>query len=42
MPSTRALARQLGLSRVTVLAAYDELVARGILIGRHGSGTYVA
>jgi len=41
LPSTRALARTLGLSRNTVLAAYDELTARGCIRGRRGSGMYV-
>ena len=41
LPSTRALAVDLGLSRNVVVAAYDELFAEGYLEGRHGSGTYV-
>ncbi|MEY9875664.1 GntR family transcriptional regulator/MocR family aminotransferase [Streptacidiphilus sp. MAP12-33] len=42
LPATRALATELGLSRGTVSAAYDQLVAEGYLIARHGSGTRVA
>ena len=42
LPSTRALAAQLGLSRGTVAAAYDQLIAEGHLVARHGSGTEVA
>ncbi len=42
LPSTRALARELGVSRNLVVAAYDELYADGYVEGRHGSGTYVA
>ncbi|MFF5212676.1 PLP-dependent aminotransferase family protein [Streptosporangium sp. NPDC000396] len=42
MPSTRELARELGLSRGTVTAAYDQLVAEGFLVTRPGSGTTVA
>jgi GntR family transcriptional regulator/MocR family aminotransferase len=42
LPSSRALAVQLGLSRGTVAAAYDQLVAEGHLVARHGSGTEVA
>ena len=38
LPSTRLLARSLGVSRNTVLAAYDELVADGYLEGRAGTG----
>jgi GntR family transcriptional regulator/MocR family aminotransferase len=42
LPSTRALADALGVSRNLAVAAYDELFAEGYLEGRHGSGTYVA
>ncbi|WP_437958690.1 PLP-dependent aminotransferase family protein [Sorangium sp. So ce119] len=42
LPSTRALAAHLGLSRNTVLGAYAQLLAEGYLRGRIGSGTYVA
>ncbi|MBC2885287.1 PLP-dependent aminotransferase family protein [Ochrobactrum sp. CM-21-5] len=42
LPSTRTLAQELGLSRATVLTAYDQLIAEGYLDGRHGSGTHVA
>jgi DNA-binding GntR family transcriptional regulator len=41
LPSSRALARQLGVSRNTVLTAYDSLAADGLLAGRTGSGTVV-
>jgi GntR family transcriptional regulator/MocR family aminotransferase len=41
LPSTRALARALGVSRTVTSAAYDELFAEGYLAGRRGSGTYV-
>ncbi len=40
-PSTRALAAEAGLSRVTVVLAYEQLLAEGYLEGRRGSGTYV-
>ena len=42
LPSTRALAADLGVSRSVAEQAYDQLVAEGWLEGRHGSGTYVA
>jgi DNA-binding GntR family transcriptional regulator len=42
LPSTRLLARLLGVSRNTVLAAYDDLVADGLIHGRPGAGMVVA
>jgi len=42
LPSTRALAGQLRLSRGTVSAAYDQLVAEGYLVSRRGAGTEIA
>ncbi|MEU4829552.1 PLP-dependent aminotransferase family protein [Streptosporangium sp. NPDC023615] len=42
LPSSRALARQLAVSRTVVTEAYQQLYAEGWLEGRHGSGTYVA
>lgn len=42
LPSTRQLATDLGISRSTVLEAYNQLIAEGYLIGNHGSGTVVA
>lgn len=41
LPSTRALALALGVSRTVTSAAYDELFAEGYLEARQGSGTYV-
>lgn len=41
LPSTRALARELGLSRITVLAAYEQLRAEGYIQSQVGSGSYV-
>lgn len=41
MPSTRALARDLGVSRRLVVEAYDQLAAEGLIEGRQGSGTFV-
>ncbi|MFJ6940719.1 PLP-dependent aminotransferase family protein [Streptomyces sp. NPDC101132] len=42
LPSTRRLAAELGLSRGTVQAAYDQLTAEGYLTARQGAGTVVA
>lgn len=42
LPSSRALARALGISRNTVLASMDRLQAEGLLIARQGAGLYVA
>jgi GntR family transcriptional regulator/MocR family aminotransferase len=41
LPSTRRLAATLGVSRNTVLTAYEELAAEGLLGGRRGSATRV-
>jgi len=42
LPATRALAQRLGVSRNTMLAAYDLLLGEGYLLARPGAGTYVA
>ena len=42
LPPVRVLERQLGLSKNTVQAAYDELVARGVLETREREGVFVA
>ena len=42
LPSSRALAADLGLARNTVAEVYSQLVAEGWLIARTGSGTSVA
>jgi GntR family transcriptional regulator / MocR family aminotransferase len=41
LPSTRALAADLGVTRGVVVAAYDQLLAEGYLASRAGSGTIV-
>jgi len=41
IPAERQLATELGVSRLTLRAALDELVRDGYLERRHGSGTYV-
>ncbi|MFI9387431.1 PLP-dependent aminotransferase family protein [Kutzneria sp. NPDC052558] len=42
LPSSRALAADLGLGRNTVVRVYSELINEGWLTGVHGSGTEVA
>jgi DNA-binding transcriptional MocR family regulator len=42
LPSERALASQLGVSRVTVVRALTRLRLEGLVVTRHGSGTFVA
>lgn len=42
LPPVRALEHQLGISKNTVQAAYDELVARGLLEARWRQGLFVA
>jgi GntR family transcriptional regulator / MocR family aminotransferase len=42
LPSSRALAADLGLARNTVADSYSQLVAEGWLAARPGSGTWVA
>ena len=42
LPSTRQLAQELNMSRNTVIAAYEQLVAEGYIESRQGSGFYVA
>jgi GntR family transcriptional regulator/MocR family aminotransferase len=42
LPSTRALAVDLGVARGVVAEAFDQLVAEGWLVGVRGAGTYVA
>ena len=41
LPSTRALAADLGVTRGVIVAAYDQLLAEGYLASRPGSGTVV-
>ncbi|MBN8939245.1 MAG: PLP-dependent aminotransferase family protein [Rhizobiales bacterium] len=41
MPSQRALAKLLGISRGVVVAVYEQLMIDGLLVSRNGSGTFV-
>ncbi len=42
LPASRALAGQLSVSRLTVVNAFEQLLAEGYLEGRTGAGTFVA
>lgn len=42
LPPSRSLALDYGLSRTTVLAAFEQLESEGYISGRPGSGTYVS
>lgn len=42
LPSSRVLAHDLGVSRSTIVSAYEQLNAEGFLASRHGQGTIVA
>lgn len=41
LPSIRTMAEQAGVSRFTVVEAYDRLVARGLVQSRRGAGFFV-
>ncbi|WP_457579763.1 MocR-like pyridoxine biosynthesis transcription factor PdxR [Ensifer canadensis] len=42
LPSSRALAEELGVSRTTVTAAFDQLVSEGYVISHQGSASIVS
>src|SRR5436190_5253732 len=42
LPSTRVMAKDLGVSRTTVLNAVDQLALEGYVSGKVGSGTRVS
>jgi len=42
LPSTRELAGELGISRITVKSVYEQLVAEGYAQAKSGSGTFVS
>lgn len=42
LPPIRALAERLVINPNTVIHAYNELVKEGVVVSRHGSGTFVA
>ena len=41
LPASRQLAARLGVARITVSQAYDQLVAEGFVIRRSGAGTFI-
>lgn len=42
LPSTRQMANDLGVSRNTLMSAFDQLIAEGYVEGRVGAGTFVS
>lgn len=42
LPAERALAEEFGVSRPSLREAIQKMAARGLLVSRHGGGTYVA
>jgi GntR family transcriptional regulator/MocR family aminotransferase len=42
LPSTRELAEELGVSRITVKSVYEQLVVEGYALAKTGAGTFVA
>lgn len=42
LPSSRALTRELAVSRNTVVTAFEQLLSEGYIEGKTGSGTYVS
>src|SRR5581483_11864246 len=42
IPSSRAMASDLGVSRIPIIEAYSQLLAEGFLESRVGAGTFVS
>ena len=42
LPSSRTLAQGLGVSRSTVVGAYERLVSEGLIEARVGAGSHIA
>jgi GntR family transcriptional regulator/MocR family aminotransferase len=42
LPSSRTLAKEINVSRTTILGAYDQLIAEGMIVSAVGAGSYVS
>lgn len=42
LPPSREMASRLGIARITVSQAYDQLVVEGFVVRRRGAGTFIA
>lgn len=42
LPASRALAKELGLSRNTIIFAFEHLISEGYVVSKTGSGTFVS
>lgn len=42
LPATRTLAEDLGVSRTTVVDAFERLIAEGLIVARTGAGSFVS
>lgn len=42
LPSTRDLSLRLGVARMVVVTAFEQLMAESVIVGRRGSGSYVS
>jgi len=42
LPPSRVLSQDLSVSRITITAGFDQLISEGYLVGRRGSGVFVA
>ncbi|HMM62699.1 MAG TPA: PLP-dependent aminotransferase family protein [Mesorhizobium sp.] len=42
LPSSRTLAKELDISRTTVMAVFERLTSEGLIVSRTGSGSYVS
>src|SRR5690606_8691636 len=42
VPASRNLAKELGVSRIIISQAFEQLIMEGYLVGKPGSGTFVA